>query len=97
MIVNKPSHIANLKSQLTLVNVSNFSNPPAYGARIVHEILKSPKYREQWQNSIKMMAFRIKKTRQELIRELNMLQTSGKWDRITQQSGLFSYTGLTRK
>nr|CAD7464091.1 unnamed protein product [Timema tahoe] len=43
------------------------------------------------------MAKRVKKVRYELQERLESLGTPGNWNHITQQIGMFSYTGLTPK
>ena len=42
------------------------------------------------------MAGRIISMREELKRSLEAVQAPGSWDFITQQIGMFSYTGLTK-
>lgn len=42
------------------------------------------------------MATRIKSMRAALRENLEKLNTPGKWEHITQQIGMFSFTGLTR-
>jgi len=41
------------------------------------------------------MSSRIKQMRQALQENLEKLQTPGSWAHITQQIGMFSYTGLS--
>ena len=43
------------------------------------------------------VASRIIKMRSALRNELESLQTPGKWNHITDQIGMFSYTGLSTK
>lgn len=50
---------------------------------------------DQWKEDIKTMAERIINMREELVRLLTEeLKTPGKWDHITAQIGMFSFTGL---
>lgn len=46
---------------------------------------------------IKLMSSRIKEMRQSLRKYLEFLKTPGTWDHITEQIGMFSYTGLNGK
>jgi aspartate aminotransferase len=103
--------IVPIKSQISLILRANWSNPPAHGARIVEMILNDPNYRQQWMDSIKMMASRIREMRKALREHLEKLSTPGSWNHsesvlklminmlilVTEQIGMFSYTGLTRK
>jgi len=71
------------------------SMPPIYGARIVDRILRDEDLRESWQQDLTTMADRIKGMRKGLYDELTRLQTPGSWRHIVEQTGMFSYTGLT--
>lgn len=46
---------------------------------------------------IKIMSSRIIKMRKALRQRLEELETPGTWDHITEQIGMFSYTGLNGK
>ena len=84
-----------IQSQLSKIIRSEISNPPAYGAKIVSKILNTPELYKQWEQDLITMSSRIGKMRQELVNELNRLETPGTWNHITEQQGMFSFTGLT--
>lgn len=84
-------------SQLTLIVRAMYSNPPAFGGRIVDTILNSPDLRKEWYECIKIMSSRIIKMRKALYDELVRLGTPGTWNHIVDQIGMFSYTGLNGK
>lgn len=88
------STTAAVSSQVTLLIRGMYSNPPAFGARIVSTVLNYPELRQEWMECIKTMSGRIIKMRQALFDELTKLGTPGTWNHITQQIGMFSYTGL---
>lgn len=88
---------AAIHSQLTLIVRMTYSNPPAYGSRIVSKILNDPKLRQEWMDCIQLMSKRIIDMRTQLRDKLVELKTPGNWDHITQQIGMFSYTGLNEK
>ncbi|KAI5957141.1 AAT2 [Candida jiufengensis] len=94
-----PTHDKNLnnaiKSQLNLIIRCEISNPPAYGSKIVSAILNDPSLYSQWRKDLITMSSRIKKMRKELRNKLEELGTPGKWNHITDQTGMFSFTGLT--
>ncbi|EDW01868.1 aspartate aminotransferase, cytoplasmic isoform X2 [Drosophila grimshawi] len=83
-----------IHSQLTLIIRANYSNPPAYGVRIVSKVLNTPELRKEWMECIKNMSSRIRQMRKLLRDNLVALGTPGNWDHIVNQIGMFSYTGL---
>lgn len=72
-----------------------YSNPPAHGARIVDVVLKDPALYQEWRECIKTMSERIISMRTGLRERLEKLGTPGTWNHITDQIGMFSYTGLS--
>lgn len=82
-------------SQLKLVIRPMYSNPPAYGARIVDVILGDPQLKELWHKEVKMMADRIIAMRSALVEELKGLGNTQNWQHVTDQIGMFAYTGLS--
>lgn len=94
-----PKHDSSLneavKSHLAKVTRSELSNPPAYGAKIVAKILNTPELYKQWEQDLITMSSRIDAMRKALVLELQRLQTPGTWTHITEQQGMFSFTGLT--
>ncbi|KAH8371319.1 hypothetical protein KR093_006887, partial [Drosophila rubida] len=83
-----------IHSQLTLIVRGQYSNPPAYGARIVSKVLNTPELRKEWMDCIQLMSSRIREMRKQLRDKLVALGTPGNWDHIVNQIGMFSYTGL---
>lgn len=84
-----------IKSQLNKYTRSEISNPPAYGAKVVATILTDESLRAQWEQDLVTMSSRITKMRNNLKSRLIELETPGNWDHITNQTGMFSFTGLT--
>lgn len=75
-----------------------YSNPPLHGALLAQTILNNKDYFETWKSELRdTVAIRIIKMRQALRDELERLKTPGTWNHITDQIGMFSYTGLTTK
>ncbi|CED82622.1 aspartate aminotransferase [Phaffia rhodozyma] len=83
-----------IQSQVALLQRAEISSPPAWGARVMALILGSPQLFAEWKVQIKQMADRIIEMRQQLRAELERLGTPGKWNHITDQIGMFSFTGL---
>lgn len=94
-VVNQAALIPNIKSQLTPIVRGNYSNPPAHGMRLVKRVLTDNQLFSEWQEQVKTMANRITKMREMLREKLEKLGTPGKWNHITDQIGMFSFTGLT--
>lgn len=82
-------------SQLTLIVRANYSNPPAFGSHVVGTVLSDPTLRAEWMDCIRLMSSRIIEMRAALFERLVALGTPGTWTHITEQIGMFSYTGLT--
>ncbi|KAK1133556.1 Aspartate aminotransferase, mitochondrial [Melipona bicolor] len=81
-------------SQLKRIIRPMFSNPPIHGARIVCEILKDSQLTDQWMIDIKTMANRILSVRQKLVDDLKKAGSVRNWKHITDQIGMFCFTGL---
>lgn len=90
------STTANVASQLSILQRSEISSPPIFGAQIASIILNDPQLFAEWKENLLTMSGRIKKMRKCLKEELDRLQTPGTWDHIVNQIGMFSFTGLTR-
>jgi aspartate aminotransferase len=84
-------------SQLALLQRSEISNPPAYGARIASLVLNDEKLFKEWEENLQTMSGRIKDMRNALRSQLEELGTPGTWNHITDQIGMFSFTGLTEQ
>ncbi|CAM9163346.1 unnamed protein product [Phaeothamnion confervicola] len=87
---------ARVESQLKLVIRPMYSNPPVYGARLVQEILGDEELSRRWAGECRAMADRIIQMRTQLRGELERLGSGRSWRHITDQIGMFCYTGLTR-
>ena len=70
-----------------------YSNPPAYGANIVTEILSTPELYKAWQNEITEMRTRVKAMRTLLVAKTQRQGLS--MDFIAKQQGMFSFTGFS--
>jgi aspartate aminotransferase len=91
---SSPSEAAAVLSQLKMIARPMYSNPPVHGARIVATVLKSAELRQLWFKEVKGMADRIIRMRSELKGELERLGSKLTWNHMTDQIGMFCYTGL---
>jgi aspartate aminotransferase len=95
IIAPDPSTADRVKSQLSVLQRSEISNPPSHGARLVSLILNDATLFGEWKEDIKTMAGRIIEMRKELHRLLTEeFHTPGNWDHIVNQIGMFSFTGI---
>jgi aspartate aminotransferase len=87
--------LSRIGSQLAVLQRSEISNPPAYGARIASLVLNDPALFRQWEDDLRTMSGRIISMRRALRDRLEQLGTPGTWNHITDQIGMFSFTGLS--
>lgn len=87
--------IKRIASQLAILQRSEISNPPLYGARIASTVLNDQALFAEWEENLKTMSGRIIDMRKALRSKLEELGTPGTWNHITDQIGMFSFTGLT--
>ncbi|CAH0700366.1 unnamed protein product [Spodoptera exigua] len=85
---------ANIMSQVKILIRTLYSNPAINGSRIVTEILSNPELRAQWLCDVKEMADRIINMRKKLREGIERRGNKLKWQHITDQIGMFCYTGL---
>jgi len=83
-------------SQLKRVIRTNYSNPPTHGAQVVATVLTTPSLRAGWEDELAGMRVRIKQMRQALQDKLKAAGVKQDMSFITQQKGMFSYSGLNK-
>jgi len=82
-------------SQAKLVVRGMYSSPPMHGALILDRVLNNKDHYEQWKKELTQMADRILEVRSLVRKGLEEKGTPGTWNHITDQIGMFSFTGLT--
>lgn len=87
--------VKRVASQLAILQRSEISNPPIYGARVASTVLNDEALFAEWKENLRTMSGRIITMRKELRAKLEALGTPGTWNHITEQIGMFSFTGLT--
>jgi len=95
IVSNSSEKIKAIDTQLEAVIRPMYSNPPRHGAEIVKRILGNEENFKSWMDELKYMSGRIIDMRKKLRLTLEKLGTPGKWNHITDQIGMFSFTGLT--
>lgn len=81
-------------SQIKILIRPMYSNPPIHGARIAARILTTPALRSEWLKEVKGMADRIISMRKQLREGLQKEGSTRNWQHITDQIGMFCFTGL---
>lgn len=83
-------------SQLKICVRQAYSSPPIHGAAIVNTILKTPKLKDMWLKELNLMSNRIVEMRSALRKALEARKTPGTWNHVTDQIGMFTFTGLDK-
>jgi aspartate/tyrosine/aromatic aminotransferase len=84
-------------SQVKLVIRANYSNPPAHGGGIVMTVLQDPELRAKWELEVAEIRDRINGMRHLFVETLKAKGVTRDFSAITQQRGMFSFSGLTRE
>lgn len=99
------------QSMLEMLQRSEVSNPPAYGAKIASTILADANLRQTWHDDLITMSDRIRSMRKALYDQLvssgklnedclerallTGLGAPGSWEHLIRQSGMFGFLGLS--
>ncbi|XP_078256767.1 aspartate aminotransferase, mitochondrial isoform X1 [Rhinoraja longicauda] len=83
-----------VESQLKILIRPLYSNPPLNGARIAATLMNTPDLRKEWLEEVKEMANRIISMREQLVSNLKKEGSIHNWQHITEQIGMFCFTGL---
>jgi aromatic-amino-acid transaminase len=81
-------------SQIKVVIRTNYSNPPSHGASLVASILTNAERYTYWKSEVQEMRERIQLMRKKLVEGLAVAGIQKDMSFITQQVGMFSYSGL---
>jgi aromatic-amino-acid transaminase len=84
-------------SQLKVVIRTLYSSSPTHGAAIVAHVLNDPQLRALWESELGGMRDRIKAMRSGLVAGLKAAGVTDDMSFITDQVGMFSYSGLTKE
>lgn len=97
VVCSSQEEAARVLSQLKIVIRTNYSNPPTHGASVVATVLNTPALRQQWEEELGTMRVRIKQMREKLAEGLKAAGVQRDMSFITQQIGMFSYSGLSKE
>jgi aspartate aminotransferase len=95
VVTESPQETAAVRGQIQLVARKQYSNPPIHGALLVSKVLSDPALKQQWYKEVKGMADRIISMRHALRTNLEAAGSKLPWNHITDQIGMFCFTGIT--
>ena len=75
----------------------NYSNPPAHGAAVVTTVLKDPQLKAEWQDEVRQMRDRIWEMRKLFVAKLKEQGVCQDFSFMTEQNGMFSFSGLNKE
>jgi len=84
-----------VESQLKVIARAMYSNPPMAGSLIASTILGDPALKAQWYVEVKEMADRIINMRTLLRKHLEESGSTMSWQHVTDQIGMFCFSGMT--
>jgi aromatic-amino-acid transaminase len=96
VVATDKDEAARVLSQLKIVIRTNYSNPPTHGGAVVAAVLNDPGLRALWEQELGQMRERIKTMRHKLVEGLKAAGVQQDMSFITQQRGMFSYSGLNK-
>lgn len=83
-------------SQLKNIIISKYICPPSQSGRVVATVLGDRSLRDEWTGELVEIASRIQSIRQSLRDKLeSALPNHQSWHTVTEQSGIFWYSGLS--
>jgi aspartate aminotransferase len=84
-----------LLSQLKCVIRPMYSSPPKHGSSIVRTVLSDAAMTKQYYEECESMAERIGEMRTKLVGALIAAGSTHDWSHVTQQIGMFAFTGMS--
>lgn len=95
VVTHSSDEAQRITSHLKICARANYSNPPAFGARIVEFVLSDSDRFAHWEAEVAGMRDRIKRMRQLLVNEMGKVGAKRDFSFVTEQAGMFSFTGLS--
>ncbi|XP_037337569.2 putative aspartate aminotransferase, cytoplasmic 2 [Pungitius pungitius] len=93
-VLKQKSLLFPMESQAAKIVRLLWAQPSAGGAHIVATVLSNPAHLVEWKEEVKRIVERCMLIREILRERLRLLGTPGCWDHLTQQGGLYCFTGL---
>jgi aromatic-amino-acid transaminase len=96
VLCQTPEETTRVLSQLKIMIRTNYSNPPTHGAQVCATVLITPELRALWEKELAGMRTRIKEMRAMLVQKLKAAGVKEDMGFITEQIGMFSYSGMSK-
>lgn len=96
IIAQNTTQAVNSESQIRKIVRQMYSNPPAFGVKIVQTILSDDELKKSWQEELQTMCNRLKEMRILFVNELNKRNCPVDFNFLTKQKGMLSLSGLNR-
>jgi aromatic-amino-acid transaminase len=97
VVTQDSDEAARILSQIKRVIRTNYSNPPTHGGQIVTTVLNDEQLRALWVSELETMRDRIRDMRQSLAETIRQRLPLVDFSFVTQQRGMFSYSGLSKE
>uniref|UniRef100_A0A7S2MEE3 aspartate transaminase n=1 Tax=Helicotheca tamesis TaxID=374047 RepID=A0A7S2MEE3_9STRA len=94
LLCNNADEREKVMSQLKLIIRPMYSSPPIHGSSIVRTVLTDDELRGQYYEECSHMAGRIKQMRLLLVEKLKEAGSVHDWSHVTNQIGMFAFTGM---
>lgn len=95
VVAKNADEASRILSQLKVIVRTNYSNPPAHGSSIVSTILNDRELTQLWEEELKAMRHRINGVRSQFVEALRKAGVPGDFSFISEQKGMFSFSGLS--
>lgn len=96
IVTGNADEAARILSQIKRLVRTNYSNPPTHGGQIVATVLGDAGLRSLWESELTNMRDRIREMRELLVTKIAERLPGADFGFVTQQRGMFSYSGLTK-
>ncbi|KAJ1953328.1 Aspartate aminotransferase, cytoplasmic, partial [Linderina pennispora] len=96
IVTKAADQIPAVSSQLNRLSRATISTAAGFGAKVAGTVLQDPELYNEWLQSMAEMSSRIKTMRDALRDKLVALGTPGSWNHVSEQIGMFSFTGLSK-
>ena len=93
VVCNSPLEKEAVLSQLKLIIRPMYSSPPIHGANIVKIVLSDEILTREYYANCREMANRIRSMREKLVQVLKSVGSTHDWSHVTEQIGMFAFTG----
>ncbi|CDG83705.1 amino acid aminotransferase [Janthinobacterium agaricidamnosum] len=96
VVCGDSAQASNVLGQLKATIRRNYSSPPIHGARIIARVLDNPALRAEWSTELEAMRQRVIAMRSGLHDALCARVPGFDFSYLHKQTGMFSYTGLSK-